>query len=230
MKKIVIAIDGFSSCGKSTLARELADSLQYIYIDSGAMYRAVTLYLIRHGISLTDDAQVSEALNKITISFRRKNAECHTILNGEDVETEIRQMEVTEMVSQTATLPAVRKTLVAQQQTMGSSKGIVMDGRDIGTVVFPGAELKIFMNADMEVRVERRYRELLEKGREATPEQVRANLYMRDYIDSTRSDSPLKRAPDAVRLDTTNLTREEQVVLALALARKRMENHTSKDR
>jgi len=216
LDKITIAVDGHSSCGKSTLARDLAAKLGYTYIDSGAMYRAITLYFLRHGIDLEDDAQVRQALKDIAIRFDSRN---HTILNGQDVEEEIRQMPVSNYVSQVSAVPAVRRAMVRQQQAMGRDKGIVMDGRDIGTVVFPDAELKIFLTADLESRVQRRFDELKAKGMAGKLEAVRENLLLRDHIDSTREDSPLRQADGATVIDNTNLNREEQLEYALQLAR-----------
>ena len=187
-----------------------------MYIDSGAMYRAVTLFFLRHQISLQDEEQVRKALNEINISF---NAQNHTILNGEDVESEIRRMSVSNYVSQVSAIPIVRRAMVRQQQAMGRGKGIVMDGRDIGTVVFPEAELKIFLTADPEIRVQRRFDELKNKGIKSSLEEVRQNLRHRDHIDSTREDSPLLQAPDAVVIDNSNMAREEQLEYALELAR-----------
>ena len=215
MDKIIIAIDGYSSCGKSTLAKGMASRLKYIYIDSGAMYRAVTLFFLRHNVSLDDAEQTRQAVENITISF---NADIRTILNGEDVEKEIRRMEVSNHVSQVSALPAVRRALVRQQQAMGQQKGIVMDGRDIGTVVFPNAELKIFLTADPEKRVQRRFEELKSKGIKSSVEDVRQNLSQRDRIDSSREDSPLRQATDAIVIDNTQMTRDEQLAYALELA------------
>ncbi|MCB0550583.1 MAG: (d)CMP kinase [Phaeodactylibacter sp.] len=215
MDKIIIAIDGHSSCGKSTLAKGLASSLNYTYIDSGAMYRAVTLFFLRQEVKLEDEEQIRQALQHINIRF---NAENRTILNGEDVENEIRKMEVSNFVSQVSAVPAVRRAMVRQQQAMGKDKGIVMDGRDIGTVVFPDAELKIFLTADPEKRAQRRFEELLGKGIKASIEEVRQNLSLRDHIDSTREDSPLRQAADATVIDNTHLNREEQLEYALELA------------
>ncbi len=216
MKKIIIAIDGYSSCGKSTLAKSLASHLGYTYIDSGAMYRAVTLFLLEHGIKVEDHDRVQAALQDINIRFGENN---HTLLNGRDVEREIRQMSVSNYVSEVAAVPEVRRAMVSQQQQMGEERGIVMDGRDIGTVVFPKAELKIFLTADPEIRARRRYDELAQKGQEATLEAVKANLTHRDHIDSTREDSPLRQAADAVIIDNTLLNREEQLERAIFLAR-----------
>ena len=193
----------------------MASRLRYIYIDSGAMYRAVTLFFLRHNVSLDDAEQTRQAVENITISF---NADNRTILNGEDVENEIRQMEVSNHVSQVSALPVVRRALVRQQQAMGQQKGIVMDGRDIGTVVFPNAELKIFLTADPEKRVQRRFEELKSKGIKSSVEDVRQNLSQRDRIDSTRGDSPLRQATDAIVIDNTQMTRDEQLAYALELA------------
>lgn len=218
MKKIVIAIDGYSSCGKSTLAKGLAAALGYAYIDSGAMYRAVTLYLIQHHIDPADEEAVAGALPYITIHFENIGLSNHTFLNGEDVEDAIRQMEVSENVSQVSIISAVRRAMVKQQKAMGRRKSIVMDGRDIGTVVFPEAELKIFLTADPEVRAQRRYKELVEKGVDVAMEAVRRNLAERDRIDSTRADSPLRQAEGAIVLDNTHLTHEAQLEKAIQLA------------
>ncbi|HQU61003.1 MAG: (d)CMP kinase [Phaeodactylibacter sp.] len=216
MKQITIAIDGYSSCGKSTLAKGLAAKLGYTYIDSGAMYRAVTLYFLRNEIPLKDAKQVDAALESITIRFASANN--HTLLNGEDVEEEIRQMPVSNLVSPVSAIPAVRRAMVRLQQAMGKDKGIVMDGRDIGTVVFPTAELKIFLTADPEVRAQRRYDELLTKGVPSSLESVRANLQHRDHIDSTREDSPLRQAEDAIVIDNTYLNEAQQLQKALEIA------------
>jgi CMP/dCMP kinase len=220
MKEIIIAIDGFSSCGKSTLAKDLAKQLGFVYIDSGAMYRAVTLYFLQKGINWNDPVQVGKALAGLRIEFSHSPAEGNrTLLNGEDVEEKIRTMSVSAAVSQVAAISAVRRDMVRQQQAMGSRKGIVMDGRDIGTVVFPGAELKLFITAQLEERVRRRYEELKQKGSPAEWGQVRENLLRRDHIDSTRADSPLRQAEDAVVIDNTHITQEEQLRMALEMAR-----------
>lgn len=219
MKKIVIAIDGFSSCGKSTLAKDLAAKIGFAYIDSGAMYRAVTYYFLTNGIDINDQDQVQKALKKINIRFKRvSDGSNATYLNGENIEFEIRKMEVSSMVSEVAAIPEVRKKLVEQQREMGIDKGIIMDGRDIGTVVFPNAELKIFLTADVDVRVDRRYRELLGKKLYITKEAVKENLEKRDLIDSTRDDSPLKQADDAILINNSRLTPEQQLERSLALA------------
>lgn len=222
MKKIIIAIDGYSSCGKSTLARDLASALGFAYVDSGAMYRAVTLYFLDHGIPLDDQEAIENALDRIRIEFKNLNGENHTFLNGADVEESIRDMRVSAVVSPVAAVPAVRRALVRQQQALGRSGGIVMDGRDIGTVVFPNADLKIFLIADEEERVRRRRLELLAKGFDLSEEEVRRNLTERDHIDSTREDSPLRQAADAVVIDNTHLTRKDQLEEALRLARAQM--------
>lgn len=215
MKKITIAIDGFSSCGKSTMAKDLAREIGYIYIDSGAMYRAVTLYCIENGLAENgeiDKEKLKASMNQIDISFQL-NAETgrpDTYLNGVNVEGKIRTMEVSSLVSPVATLDFVRQAMVAQQQAMGKEKGIVMDGRDIGTTVFPDAELKIFVTASAEVRAQRRYDELKAKGQEASYEEILANVKERDFIDQNREVSPLRKADDAILLDNSNLTIAEQ--------------------
>lgn len=222
MKKIIITIDGWSSCGKSTLAKQVAKELGYAYIDSGAMYRAITLYFLRNHIDWTDSKEVINALKEIELEFvyNPKSGQTEIFLNNENVEYVIRDLVVAEKVSDVATIKEVRSFAVAQQQKMGEQKGIVMDGRDIGTTVFPNAELKIFMTADSSIRVERRFKELFEKNPNITVEEVKSNLEMRDYIDSHREISPLKKADDAIVLDNTNLTPEEQLAKALTLAEK----------
>lgn len=221
-KKIIIAIDGWSSCGKSTLAKELAKELGYVYVDSGAMYRAITLYFLRNHIDWTDKAEVKKALKEITLEFvfNEKSQQSEMHLNDENVEYVIRDLVVAEKVSDVAAIKEVRKFAVDQQQVMGKKKGIIMDGRDIGTVVFPKAELKIFLTADNAVRVERRFKELYDKNPNVTIEEVKANLEMRDYIDSNREESPLRKAEDAVLIDNTNLTARETVHKALQLAKR----------
>lgn len=218
-RKIIIAIDGYSSCGKSTLARALARRLQYLHIDSGAMYRAVTLYFLRHMVDINDPYSVKDALDKISIYLTFEDDVQITWLNHENVEMAIRSPEVNRHVSPVSTLSSVRKAMVDQQRRMGEKKGLVMDGRDIGTVVFPAAELKLFLIADLDVRVERRWLELMNKGLHATREEVKANLLERDYIDSTREDSPLRKADDAIVIDTSYLTEKEQLQIALDMAR-----------
>lgn len=222
MSKIITAIDGFSSCGKSTLARALAQALNYIYIDSGAMYRAVTFYFLQEQIPIHSEEAVRAALPKIHIGFEQRADRIHTLLNGQDVEGPIREMAVSGRVSEVAAISSVRRAMVAQQQRMGQARGIVMDGRDIGTVVFPNAALKIFLKASREERVRRRFEELRAKGLEVSRESVRANLDQRDHIDSTREDSPLRQAVDAVVIDNTNLTEQEQLAMTLALAKERI--------
>lgn len=219
-KNIVIAIDGYSSCGKSTLAKSLAKKLHYIYIDSGAMYRAVTLYFIRHNINLKDAEAVDRALEDIHLNFHSRDYQTHITLNDEDVSEEIRQMPVSELVSDVSTIRAVRKAMVRQQQRMGRSKNIVMDGRDIGTVVFPDADLKLFMTADPKIRAERRYKELQAKGDDVSLEEIFDNLAHRDFLDTTREESPLQRADDAIILDNTSITEEEQLEFAIEQLRK----------
>ena len=216
MKKITIAIDGFSSCGKSTMAKDLAKEIGYIYVDTGAMYRSVTLYALRHNLFNADgsirEEELKTQMKNIDISFQlnKTTGRPDTFLNGENVEKDIRSMEVSSHVSPIATLPFVRAALVAQQQRMGAGKGIVMDGRDIGTVVFPDAELKIFVTASAEVRAQRRYDELKAKGMEANFNDILKNVEERDYIDSHRATSPLHKAPDAIELDNSNLTIAQQ--------------------
>ena len=216
MKKITIAIDGHSSCGKSTMAKDLARKISYIYVDTGAMYRAVTLYALRNGIIAEDGAIDTECLQEsmgdILISFQlnEETGKPDTYLNGERVEDEIRGMEVSSHVSAIAALPFVREDMVRQQQAMGKDKGLVMDGRDIGTVVFPDAELKVFVTARAEVRAERRYKELLGKGEEADYDEILKNVQERDYIDSHREVAPLRPADDALILDNSEMTIPEQ--------------------
>jgi len=212
---IVIAIDGYSSCGKSTLAKALAKKLHFVYIDSGAMYRAVTIYFIRHQVDMDNPQTVSEALNNIHLNFHSRDYETHITLNDEEVSAEIREMKVSEQVSAVSAIKAVRDEMVKQQQRMGQSKNIVMDGRDIGTTVFPKATLKFFMTADPKVRAERRYKEMIANGAQITLEEVFENLAHRDYSDTTRKESPLVRAEDAIILDNTDLTPKEQLAFAL---------------
>jgi cytidylate kinase len=221
-KKIVIALDGFSSCGKSTTARHVAAVLHYAFVDSGAMYRAVALYFHRNEISLLDLNQVANALKEIEITFVFNPAKqsSDTYLNGENVENEIRMMFISDMVSQVSALPIVRHAMVALQQKMGEKKGIVMDGRDIGTVVFPKAELKIFMTAEPHIRAQRRKLELLQKGEDLPLEEIVENLRKRDEIDSNRSEGPLKRAVDAIDLDTSFRSMDEQLEFVLAHVRR----------
>lgn len=219
-KKIIIAIDGHSSCGKSTVAKQLAQQLGYIYIDTGAMYRVVTLVALRNGWivdKVPDVKKVVAGIKDIRISFRwdEKLGKNTTFLNGENVEEEIRRLEVSENVSPISTIAEVRKEMVKQQRENGKNKGIVMDGRDIGTVVFPDAELKIFMTASPEIRAQRRFEELKAKGIEVSFEEILANVERRDKIDSSRAASPLKQANDALILDNSNLTREEQLEWAM---------------
>ncbi len=213
-KKITIAIDGYSSSGKSSMAKRLAATIGYRYIDSGAMYRAVTLYAMRNGMiddsGNPDTKKIIAALPDINIDFAVSDGIQNTILNGENVEKEIRQMAVSNNVSPVAAIPEVRHALVAKQQAFGAEKGIVMDGRDIGTTVFPDSELKIFVRASAETRAQRRFKELIEKGSQASYEEVLANVVHRDHIDETRAESPLRQATDAILLDNSNMTIEEQ--------------------
>jgi cytidylate kinase len=226
MNKINIAIDGWSSCGKSTMARQMASILDYTFIDSGAMYRAITLFFLRNKVDLKDENAVQSALRAINLRFQknRETGNQEICLNGLPVEMDIRSMAVAERVSEVAAIKSVRDFAVAQQQLLGKDKGVVMDGRDIGTVVFPDAELKIFMTASIAVRTKRRLIELQAKHPEITIEEVAENLQQRDLIDSTRDISPLKQADDAIVLDNTCLTPEEQLNLALEWARKEIEN------
>lgn len=212
---IVIAIDGYSSCGKSTLAKALAKKLHFIYIDSGSMYRAVTLYLQRNKIDISNEQAVTEALKDIHLNFHSRDYQTHITLNDEEVSEEIRNMSVSEFVSEVSALRSVRKEMVKQQQRMGRSKDIVMDGRDIGTTVFPDAQVKIFMTADPKIRAERRFKEITLKNPEITLEEVFENLAHRDFQDTTRKESPLTRAEDAIILDNTELTEAEQLEYAL---------------
>ena len=220
--KIIVTIDGWSSCGKSTLAKQLAKELGYVYIDSGAMYRAITLYFLRNHIDWTDVNEVNNTLKNIILEFQYNEVsqQSEIILNGENVEYVIRDLVIAEKVSDVAAIKAVRTFAVAQQQKLGKKKGIVMDGRDIGTTVFPDAELKIFMTADTAVRVERRFKELYIKNPNISIEEVKNNLEMRDYIDSNREISPLRKADDAVEIDNTNITMDEQLTIALNLVKK----------
>jgi cytidylate kinase len=214
-KNIVVAIDGYSSCGKSTLAKALAKKLHFIYVDSGAMYRAVTLYFLRNNVNQSDISQVADALKNIHLNFHSRDYETHITLNDEEVSEEIRQMPVSDNVSAVSAIHEVRVEMVKQQQRMGKSKNIVMDGRDIGTAVFPNADVKIFMTADPKVRAERRYKEMIGKNPNITLEEVFKNIANRDYQDTTRKESPLVRADDAIILDNTNLTPQQQLDFAL---------------
>ena len=229
MKKITIAIDGFSSCGKSTMAKDLAKKLGYVYVDTGAMYRAVTLYAMRNRLFNADGsvktADLERQINKINITFKlNKTAERpNTYLNNELVENDIRTLEVSNHVSQIAAVPFVREAMVAQQQRMGKDKGVVMDGRDIGTTVFPEAELKVFVTASAEVRAQRRYDELKEKGMPADFNDILKNVQERDYIDSHREVSPLRKAPDAIELDNSHMTIAEQSAWLMELVKQKIE-------
>jgi cytidylate kinase len=225
MKKIIITIDGYSSCGKSTLAKALAAELNYVFIDSGAMYRAITLYFLRNHTDWNNTREVVHALKNISLDFvySSETGIYEMCLNDENVEWLIRDMVVAENVSEVAAVKEVREFAVNQQRKMGEGKGIVMDGRDIGTTVFPNAELKIFLTADPAVRVERRFKELLAKNPHITIDDVKANLEMRDYIDSNREFSPLRKADDAVVLDNSNLTVKDQLKIAVKLVKERLE-------
>ncbi len=224
MRKIIITIDGFSSCGKSTLAKQLATKLNYVFIDSGAMYRAVTLYFLRNHVDWTNKDQVEEALKLIDLKFEYNSeaGKSDIYLNEENVEYVIRDLVVAEKVSEVAAVKEVREYAVAAQQLMGKRKGIVMDGRDIGTAVFPDAELKLFMTADPLVRVERRYKELFEKNPLVQIDEVKHNIEMRDYIDSNREFSPLRQAADAIVIDNSFISPDEQLKMAMDLAKERI--------
>ena len=229
MKKINIAIDGYSSCGKSTVAKAIAKRMNYIFVDTGAMYRAVTLFAMRNHFFVDQelDAQLLvQALPQIELDFEfnTETQSSDILLNGENVERTIRTMEVSSNVSPVATVKEVRKKLVAQQQKMGEKKGVVMDGRDIGTVVFPNAELKLFMTADPEVRAQRRFLELQQKNMETSIEEVRKNLEERDHIDTNREEDPLRQAIDAVVIDNSNLSPDEQMAMVMALIDARLKN------
>ena len=228
MKKIIVSIDGYSSCGKSTMAKDLASRIGYTFVDTGAMYRAVTLLAIRNNLFDENNKPDTESLKRLlpdsTITQRHNPSlgKAETFLNGENIENEIRGMEVSSLVSAIATIPFVRSELVRQQQVMGKDGGIVMDGRDIGTTVFPNAELKIFVTASPQIRVQRRYAELLAKGQQTTKEEVLKNLEERDFVDSHREVSPLRQAEDAVVIDNTNLSPSEQLAMLLALYEERI--------
>lgn len=221
LPKIIITIDGFSSCGKSTLAKQLAQKLNYTYIDSGAMYRAITLYFLRNNVNISDEKKIQAALKNIHLDFyvNENTGNSEIYLNTENVEYIIRDIIIAEKVSDVAALKDVRTFAVAAQQKMGSKKAIVMDGRDIGTIVFPDAEVKIFMVADEAVRVERRFAEMFNKNPNITLEEVKSNIALRDYIDSNREVSPLRKAKDAIELDNTNLTEKEQLDFALKIVK-----------
>ncbi|MFD3000031.1 (d)CMP kinase [Pontibacter toksunensis] len=230
MKKIVIALDGYSSCGKSTTAKLVAAELGYAYIDTGAMYRAVTLYFLKHHIALTNPREIKDALDKVEVEFHYnpKTARNEVFLNGLNVEDEIRKMYISNQVSEVSVVPEVRHAMVAQQQKMGRKRGVVMDGRDIGTAVFPDAEVKVFMTADVNTRAKRRQEELLEKKQLVNLDDIRENLQKRDHIDSTRKESPLRRAEDAHLLDTSHMTIDEQVDFVLEkVASKILRNEVS---
>jgi cytidylate kinase len=221
MNRIIIAIDGWSACGKSTLAKQLAKHLNYIFIDSGAMYRAITLYFIRNNVHTTSSTEVEKALSEISLEFKYNldSSNNDILLNGENVAHLIRDLNVAEKVSEVAAVEMVRSFAVKEQQKIGQHKGVVMDGRDIGTTVFPEAELKLFMTADKEVRVSRRFNELSQLNSSIKEDEVRSNLQSRDEVDSTRMISPLKKADDAIVLDNSNLTPEQQFSFAIELAK-----------
>jgi cytidylate kinase len=228
-QKITIAIDGYSSTGKSTVAKQLAKELGYVYVDSGAMYRAMTLFAIQNkffvsGLVAAEELVESMHIAKLHFKFNPELGFAEMYLNGENVESQIRTMEVSNLVSSVSAIPEVRRKLVAIQKEIGKNKGVVMDGRDIGTVVFPDAELKVFMTSSAETRAQRRYDELIEKGQEVTYEEVLNNVVERDRIDTTREDSPLVKADDAIEIDNSNLTKEEQFHKILQLAQETLRN------
>jgi len=229
LRKIIITIDGYSSCGKSTVAKQLARKLDYVYIDSGAMYRAITLYFLQNRVDWASTPAVEEALKNIHLEFvsNPHTGTADMYLNDENVEHLIREMLVAEKVSEVAAIKEVREFAVAQQVKMGARKGIVMDGRDIGTVVFPHAELKIFMTADITIRVQRRFKELYEKNPNITLDEVKQNLELRDYIDANREISPLRKAEDAIILDNSHLTMEEQLDLVMQWVEDAIMAHSS---
>lgn len=222
--KIIVTLDGKSSCGKSTLAKALAKELGYVFIDSGAMYRAITLYFLRNNVDRSDDNKIAKALKNISIEFivNETTDKSEVFLNEENVEFIIRDMVVAEKVSDVSAIRLVREFAVAEQQKLGIKKGIIMDGRDIGTVVFPDAEVKFFITADETVRVERRFREMIEKNPNISIEEVKSNITMRDYIDSNRVESPLRKAKDAIVIDNTNLSQKEQLKMALDVIKKKI--------
>ena len=223
--KIVVAIDGYSSCGKSTIAKALAKYAGYTYVDTGAMYRAVALYALRNSLSISN---LQSQISNIHISFAlQPDGSQHTLLNGEDVESQIRTLEVGNMASQVSPIREVREFLVAQQQAMGRNKGIVMDGRDIGTVVFPDAELKLFLTASPEVRAQRRYDELRAKGENPVYEEVLADVNDRDYRDTHRAESPLRQAPDAIVIDNSSLTPDQQLQKVIDIFNQRLPHNPS---
>lgn len=233
MPRIVIAIDGYSSCGKSTTAKAVASQMGYGYIDTGAMYRAVSLFFLREHVALSNSREVIAALDNIHIAFKHNNrtGKNETCLNGLNVEEEIRKMYISNIVSEVSAIPEVRWAMVAQQQKMGRRRGVVMDGRDIGTKVFPNAEVKVFMTADVYIRAKRRQQELLAKGEMINLEDIIQNLEKRDLIDTTRAESPLVQAPDAILLDTSHMTIEEQVEWVIELADRRLaELHRKRSR
>ena len=216
---LIIAIDGYSSCGKSTLAKQIAKELHYVFVDSGAMYRAVTLYFLENNIDMEDDRAVLEALDHVNVTFRNIDGNNTTFLNGRNVETDIRSLKVSQLVSEVSAISAVRKKMVALQRQMSGSQGLVMDGRDIGTVVFPDAHIKFFITADPIVRAQRRFNELLAKNQKSDLHEVISNLEHRDKIDTEREDSPLKKADDAILLDNTHFNIEQQFEVAMQYIR-----------
>lgn len=218
----IIAIDGYSACGKSTIAKQLADHYNIIYVDTGAMYRAVTLYFLRNKVNYDDSLAVENALDNIQLEFKLIDKKQHIILNGEDVSELLRSREINKNVSPVAKITEVRKKLVAYQRTLGEGTSLVMDGRDIGTVVFPDAQIKLFITSDIKIRTDRRFSEAQAKGLDITKEEVEENLLKRDFIDSSREDSPLKQAEDAILIDNSYLSREEQLSMIIDIIDKRI--------
>ena len=217
MKKVIIAIDGFSSSGKSTLAKQLARELNYQYVDSGAFYRAVTFYFLRNGIDWKNESELMEALKKVQLDFKYDNdlGVCQTQLNGKDIESEIRSLEVSKAASEVSAISDVREFVTAQLRKLANEKSIVMDGRDIGTVVFPDADMKIYMVADPKIRSERRFKEMKNRGDDVTETQIEKNLSGRDHLDTTRTAAPLKKAEDAIELDNSNMSEQQQLNFVL---------------
>ncbi len=221
---MVIAIDGYSSCGKSTLAKQLAKTLGFVFVDTGAMYRAVTLYFLVQKVNITNIADIQSALDAIYIHFENINGENTTFLNDENVELKIRSIDVSQFVSEVSAISAVRTKLVDLQRKMANQTGLVMDGRDIGTVVFPNADVKLFITADPQIRAERRYREATSKGQNVSLQEIMDNLKHRDHIDTNRADSPLRQADDAILIDNSHLTIDQQFELALTIIQKNQRN------
>lgn len=222
-QNIVIAIDGFSSCGKSTLAKDLSNHFHFLYIDTGAMYRCVTLYFLRQDVDIDNESEVIKALEQIEITFKKTDQEQHVYLNGEDVSELVRKPNISAFVSEVSTLSLVRRKLVQQQRLYGKNQNLIMDGRDIGTVVYPNANIKLFLTASEDIRANRRYLELIEKGITISLEEVKENVKKRDYIDSNREDSPLRKAEDATTIDNSSMSRVEQFQYVSGMINKELE-------